>query len=178
MTPPISRPVLHTVSAASSTNVSTLMSTVTEETKVIEEGNGEMVRPGRKMVQLGRKMVQLGKKMCNRGRMRRATLDPVLLRDRGEKRGAALVSMLLGDRGGVCTALDPVLLGYRGEKDSQPSTQCSWGTREENARPLTQCSRGTGEENPVLLRDQGEKRCATLDWLIQVLIGDRAGDKD
>ena len=40
MTPPISRPVLHTVSAASSTNVATLMSTVTEETKAIEEGNG------------------------------------------------------------------------------------------------------------------------------------------
>ena len=40
MTPPISRPVLHTVSAASSTNVSTLMSTVTEETKAIERGNG------------------------------------------------------------------------------------------------------------------------------------------
>ena len=40
MTPPISRPVLHTVSAASSTNVPTLMSTVTEETEAIEEGNG------------------------------------------------------------------------------------------------------------------------------------------
>ena len=40
MTPSISRPVLYTVSAASSTNVSTLMSTVTEETKAIEEGNG------------------------------------------------------------------------------------------------------------------------------------------
>ena len=39
MTPPISRPVLYTMSAASSTNVSTLMSTVTEETKAIE-GNG------------------------------------------------------------------------------------------------------------------------------------------
>ena len=40
MTPPISRPVLHTVSAASLTNVSTLMSTVTEETEAIEEQNG------------------------------------------------------------------------------------------------------------------------------------------
>ena len=40
MTPPISRPVLHTVSTASSTNVSTLMSTVTEETEAIEEENG------------------------------------------------------------------------------------------------------------------------------------------
>ena len=40
MTPPISRPVLHTVSEASSTNVSILMSTVTEETKAIEGGNG------------------------------------------------------------------------------------------------------------------------------------------
>ena len=70
MTPPISRPVLHTVSAASSTNVSTLMSTVTEETEAIEEGNGEMVRPrpGRKMVQLGRKMVQLEKKMVQSGK--------------------------------------------------------------------------------------------------------------
>ena len=89
--------------------------------------------------------------------MRRATLDPVLLRDRGGKRGAALVSMLLGNRGGVCAALDPVLLGYKGEKDAQPLTQCSWGTSEENARPSARCSRGTGEENPVLLRDQGGK---------------------
>ena len=40
MTPPILKLVLHTVSAASSTNVSTLMSTVTEETEAIEEGNG------------------------------------------------------------------------------------------------------------------------------------------
>ena len=38
MTPPTSRPVLHTVSAASWTNVSTLISTVTEKTKAIEEG--------------------------------------------------------------------------------------------------------------------------------------------
>ena len=68
MTPPISRPVLHIVSAASSTNVSTLMSTVTEETEAIEEGNGEMLRLGRKMVQLGRKMVQLGKKIVQSGK--------------------------------------------------------------------------------------------------------------
>ena len=88
--------------------------------------------------------------------MRRATLHPMLLRDRGGKRGAALVSMLLGNRGGVCAALDPVLLGYRGEKDAQPLTQCSWRTSEENARPSAQCSRGTGEENPVLLRTREE----------------------
>ena len=164
MTPLISRPVLHRVSAASSTNVSTLLSTVTEETKAIEEGNGEMVRPGRKMAQLGDN----------------ETCDSLPGAPEGlgrKKRRAALVSMLLGDHGGVCAALDPVLLGYRGEKDAQPLTQCSWGTREENARPSTRCSRETGEENLVLLRDQGGKRCATLDWLIQVLIGDRAGDK-
>ena len=148
MTPPISRPVLHTVSAASSTNVSTLMSTVTEETEAIEEGNGEMVRLGRKMVQFWRKMVQLGKKMVQSGKNETCDSRPSAPEGPGrKKRRAALVSMLLGDHGGVCAALDPVLLGYRGEKDVQPLTQCSWGTREENAQPSTQCSRGNGEEN-------------------------------
>ena len=75
-----------------------------------------------------------------------------------------------------------------GEENARPSTRCSWGAGEENARPSTRCSSGTGEENvrpstrcsrgrecaalnPVLLRDRGG--CAALDWLIQVLIGDR-----
>ena len=165
MTPPISRPVLHTVSAASSTNVSTLMITVTEETKAIEEGNGEMVWPGRKMVQLGRKMVQLGRKMVQLGKKmvqsgKNETCDsrPSAPEGPGRKKrrsprldapGEPWRSMRSPRPGapGVqgrkrCTALDSVLLGYRGEKDAQPLTQCSWGTSEENARPSARCSIG------------------------------------
>ena len=70
----------------------------------------------------------------------------------GRKRCTVLDSVHLGDQGGECTALDPVLKGDRGG-------ECA-------------------ALDPVLLRDQGGKRCATLDWLIQVLIGDRVGDKD
>ena len=127
MTPPISRPVLHTVSAASSTNVSTLMSTVTEETEAIEEGNEEMVRPGRKMVQLEMKMVQLGKKIVQLGKNETCDSRPGALEGPGrKKRHSPRLDALGGPwrsvRGarpgapGVqgrkrCTSLDSVLLG-------------------------------------------------------------------
>ena len=77
-----------------------------------------------------------------------------------------------------------------GEENARPSTRCSWGAGEENARPSTRCSRGAGEENarpstrcsrgtgrrmrgPRPGAPEGPGGCAALDWLIQVLIGDR-----